>query len=293
MILLLFIVMIQTKKFSYCLVLFFFCLSIAAQEPDTNSSSKDTAISTVSDSTIVNSNQKNAVITDSIATVIDSTAKIPLNTIVAYPPANRDWTRLSYTTGMYIGATVIAFGVLWVMPESITNWDKEEIKEKGLIWKWKENVKAGPVWDEDDWVLNWITHPYSGGIYYMTARSSGFTALESFGYSAIMSTFFWEYGVEAFAEVPSIQDLIITPVVGSAVGEGFFYPKKSILRHDKKVLKSRFLGITTLFLMDPFNTILDGFGYKEKVKTQMNVAPVGANQFTKAPIWGVSFSATF
>ena len=127
----------------------------------------------------------------------------------------------------------------------------------------------------------------------MTARRSGFTVLESFGYSTIMSTFFWEYGIEAFAEIPSIQDLIITPVVGSVLGEGFFYAKKSILKHDKKVLQSRFLGISTLFLIDPFNTILDGFGYKDKVKTQMNIAPVGVNPFSKAPIWGVQFSARF
>jgi len=167
---------------------------------------------------------------------------------IAYPPAKRDYTRLGYDTAMYVGATVIAFGVLYAMPESVTNWNKEEMKEKGIAYKWKENVKAGPVWDEDDWVLNWITHPYSGGVYYMTARSSGFNMFESFLYSAFMSTFFWEYGIEAFAEIPSKQDLIITPVLGSVVGEGFFYAKKSILRHDKKLLNSKTLTYHTHFL---------------------------------------------
>ena len=245
------------------------------------------------DSTAVNPDETKLVLNDSLTSINDSVAPIVQNVPAAYPPPYRDYRRLGYDTALFAGAAVVGFGVLWVMPESVTNWDKEEMRDKGIFWKWKENVKAGPVWDKDDWVLNWITHPYCGGIYYMTARSSGFTALESFGYSAIMSTFFWEYGIEAFAEVPSIQDLIITPVVGSAVGEGFFYAKKSIVRHDKKVLKSRFLGITTLFLMDPFNTILDGFGYKDRVKTQMNIAPVGVNQFSKTPVWGVSFSAIF
>lgn len=211
----------------------------------------------------------------------------------AYPPAKRDYRRLGYGTGLYFGTAVIAFGVLWAMPESVSNWDKEEIKEKGILWKWKENVKAGPVWDDDDWVLNWITHPYSGGVYYMTARSSGFTIFESFLYSAFMSTCFWEYGIEAFAEIPSKQDLIITPVLGSVVGEGFFYAKKSILRHDHRILKSKFLGYTTLVLIDPFNTILDGFGYKEKIKTQMNVAPVGFDQGANKPVWGVNFNMQF
>nr|WP_315250351.1 DUF3943 domain-containing protein [uncultured Flavobacterium sp.] len=224
-------------------------------------------------------------------TLVDTTVMLQNGT--AYPPAKRDYKRLGITTGMYAGTAVLAFGILWAMPESASNWDKEEIREKGILWKWKENVKAGPIWDKDDWVLNWITHPYSGGVYYMTARSSGFNIFESFLYSALMSTCFWEYGIEAFAEIPSKQDLIITPVLGSVVGEGFFYAKKSILKNDHQVLKSRFLGYTTLILIDPFNTILDGLGYQEKVKTQLNVAPVGFDQGANKTIWGLNFNMQF
>ncbi|WP_116797983.1 DUF3943 domain-containing protein [Flavobacterium sp. 103] len=212
---------------------------------------------------------------------------------IAYPPATRDYRRLGYDTAMYVGATVIAFGVLYAMPESVTNWDKEAMKENGITYKWKQNVKAGPVWDDDDWVLNWVTHPYSGGVYYMTARSSGFNMFESFLYSAFMSTFFWEYGIEAFAEIPSKQDLIITPVLGSVVGEGFFYAKKSILRHDKKVLNSKVLGYTSLFIIDPFNTLLDSFGYKDQRATQLSVAPVGFDKGANKAIWGLNFSMQF
>jgi hypothetical protein len=108
-----------------------------------------------------------------------------------------------------------------------------------------------------------------------------------------MSTFFWEYGIESYAEIPSIQDLIVTPILGSVVGEAFFYTKKSIVKHNKKVLNSKFLGITSLLIIDPFNTILDGLGYKEKVKTQMNIAPVGFDVNSNKMIWGLNFSATF
>ena len=167
------------------------------------------------------------------------------------------------------------------------------MKEKGIFYKWKENVKVGPVWDNDDFALNYLAHPYCGAVYYMTARSSGLTIFESFSYSVLMSTFFWEYGIEAFAQIPSTQELFITPVLGSVVGEGFFYAKKSIIRHQKKVLNSRVLGITSLLVIDPFNTILDGFGYKEKVKTQMNIAPVGFDSSSSKMIWGVNFSASF
>jgi hypothetical protein len=227
----------------------------------------------------------------SMLSITDTTKTI--QPTIAYPPATRDYRRLSYDTAMYVGATVIAFGVLYAMPESSTHWDKQAMKEKGIVYKWKENVKAGPVWDDDDWVLNWITHPYSGGVYYMTARSSGFNIFESFLYSAFMSTFFWEYGIEAFAEIPSKQDLIITPVLGSVVGEGFFYAKKSILKHDKKVLNSKVLGYTTLFVIDPFNTILDGFGYKDQRTTQLNVAPIGFDKGANKAIWGLNFNMQF
>jgi len=280
------------KNFFYSLFLFIICPFSYAQQMD-NSTLESQIGRQAPDSSSVRLDSITIVLKDSLVLNLDTIVPLQTKDSLVYPPPYRDWRRLGYTSSMYVGATVIAFGVLWIMPESTTNWNKEEMREKGILWKWKENVKAGPVMDKDNWVLNWITHPYCGGIYYMTARSNGFTVLESFGYSTIMSTFFWEYGIEAFAEIPSIQDLIITPVVGSVMGEGFFYAKKTILKHDKKVLQSKFLGMTTLFLIDPFNTILDGFGYKEKVKTQMNLAPVGVNQFSKAPIWGVSFSASF
>lgn len=280
------------KTFLYSLLFFSFCTFSYAQQLDISNLENKIRLNSI-DSTSVSSDATQIILKDSLISTIDSIVPVTKKISNAYPPPYKDWRRLGYTSSMYVGASIIAFGVLWVMPERATNWDKEEMREKGIFWKWKQNIKAGPVLDKDDWVLNWITHPYCGGLYYMTARSNGFTVIESFGYSAIMSTFFWEYGIESFAEIPSVQDLIITPVVGSVVGEGFFYAKKSIVKHDKRILKSRALGITALFFMDPFNTILDGFGYKDRVKTQMNIAPVGVNPFSKTPVWGVNFSASF
>ncbi len=226
------------------------------------------------------------ILKDSIQIPTDSIVAIQKNDSIVYPPPYRDYRRLGYDSVMYAGAAIIGFGVLWSMPESVTNWD-EEMKEKGILWKWKENVKAGPVSDEDNWVLNWITHPYCGGIYYMTARSSGFPSWNPLDTRPLCRLSFGKYGIEAFAEVPSIQDLVITPVLGSAMGEGFFYAKKSILRHDHKILKSKFLGYTALFFMDPFNTILDGFGYQSKVKTQMNIATGRGQSILEKPCLGI------
>jgi len=285
--------MIQTKTF-FCYVLITLTgFTSFSQQLDTNNTPQE-----ISSNQFDNSLAQNDV-TVSTGDSLHYNAPLFLDNTyqtqntAAYPPAFKDYRRLSINTGMYFGATVIAFGVLYAMPESVTNWDKQDMKENGIFNKWKQNVKAGPVWDDDDWVLNYITHPYSGGVYYMTARSSGFNIFESFLYSAFMSTFFWEYGIEAFAEIPSIQDLIVTPVIGSVIGEGFFYAKKSIVRHDRRVLKSRFLGYTSLFLMDPFNTLLDSFGYKERQKTQLNVAPIGFDKGANKAIWGLNFNMQF
>lgn len=279
----------KIKLFFHLLFFFIIYSGAFAQEIDSIAVSNDLEL-TASNPIVPSKVAYSEIIIDSVKT---DSVKIPKKNIAPYPPLQRDYRRLGYDTSMYLGVTVIAFGILWVMPQSISGWNKQDIKEQGLTSKWLQNVKAGPVWDEDDWVLNYVTHPYSGAVYFMTARSSGFTFLESFAYSAIMSTFFWEYGVEAFAEVPSTQDLIVTPVIGSAMGEALFYAKKSILKHDKRILKSKVLGVTTLILIDPFNTFLDACGYEQKVKPQMNIAPVGYDYGNNKAIWGVTFTAQF
>jgi hypothetical protein len=192
---------------------------------------------------------------------------------IPYPPASRDFRKLAVNTCVFFGTSILVFGVLSLCPEDVSGWKKDEIRIPNLVGRWSENVKAGPVVDEDNFFFNFVTHPYSGAVYYMTARSSGFKSYECFLYSTAMSTLFWEYGVEAFAEVPSRQDLFITPVVGSVFGEVFFNIKKVIMKHDRRVLGSKLLGAATLLFMDPFNTILDGVGYKQKVNTHLNISP--------------------
>ncbi len=161
-------------------------------------------------------------------------------------------------------AGVAAITILYFMPESFTNWDRDELKPNKVFSKWASNVKAGPVIDHDDWILNWAAHPYCGAIYYMTARSAGLNLPYSFLFSFAMSTFFWEYGIEAFAEVPSLQDVILTPGVGFLLGEVFYLAKRAILANDYRILGSKFIGHFSIFLMDPLNEIMDLIEGKNK-----------------------------
>ncbi len=163
-----------------------------------------------------------------------------------------DTELLKRNTLLLVGASVATMGILYMMPSSFTNWEDDG---ESPFEKWVDNVSDGPVWDKDDFFLNYVTHPYSGALYYMGARSAGANGWYSFLYSFALSTFFWEYGIESFAEVPSIQDLIVTPVAGAILGEGFYLAKRHILENDSRLCGSRFLGKTTLLLMDPMTEV--------------------------------------
>jgi len=213
---------------------------------------------------------------------------------LTYDPI-RDPRRLVYNTGLCFGASLLDFAFLWSLPENSTQWDKDKIRKEGLIKQWSNNLDAGPVWDEDGFFFNWITHPWAGAVYYMNARGSGFKRWESFVYSTLMSTLFWEFGVENFVEIPSWQDLIITPIVGSLIGEVFFIWKGKIIRNERNILNSYFLGRITLFVMDPFNELLDMFGYKTKNKKQIysSIVPVSYDYHSKKPILGIQVAFHF
>ncbi|MDR2869288.1 MAG: DUF3943 domain-containing protein, partial [Deferribacteraceae bacterium] len=166
-----------------------------------------------------------------------------------------DSSQLTRNTLVLFGAGIGAMGILYLMPSSFTNWEDSD-ESPGE--KWWNNVKDGPVWDKDDFFLNYVTHPYSGAIYYMAARSTGVSAPYSFLYAALLSTVWWEYGIEAFAEVPSKQDLIVTPVAGAILGEGFYALKRYIVANDYELLYSSILGHIVAMMIDPITEIFGG-----------------------------------
>lgn len=174
-----------------------------------------------------------------------------------------NWDRLGNQTASAGLLSLGTLGILYAMPADITGWDDEEGGIENLGEKWVDHITTGPQWDHDRSFFNWIGHPYVGAAYYMAARKSDFNQFDSFIYSAVMSSFFWEYGIEAFAEVPSVQDLIITPVLGSFLGEAFFIEEQRILKNDGRFLGSKFLGKTTLIVMDPIGTLAKIMGFKD------------------------------
>ena len=169
------------------------------------------------------------------------------------PGENR--TRLWHQTKVVFIGGFAVMGVILLLPEEISKWDKSEFGKGQLREKWWDNVKAGPVWDNDKWYVNYIGHPYFGGVYYQGARKSGYNEWNSFMYSALMSTFYWEYGIEAFAEVPSMQDLVVTPLGGWIYGEWAHHKEQEIRARGGTALGSKTWGSISLFLLDPLGSI--------------------------------------
>ena len=132
----------------------------------------------------------------------------------------------------------------------------------------------------------------------MAARTCGFNFWQSMLYSACISTIGWEFGIEACMERPSYQDIFITPLVGSIMGEGFYRLKRLIVDRDYYVLGSRAIGHILAFFLDPVNEVVGllspgtcrslGPGC---LQSQPMLIPSPGN--TAFPAVGISVSASF
>lgn len=206
--------------------------------------------------------------------------EMPYSVTKSYP----NYKGLGINTAVLTGMGVLTLGVLYAMPEGATSWNKKEIMDAPPFKRWWENVKRGPVWDNDNFVFNYILHPYGGAVYYMTARSHGFNLFQSFLYTTAVSTLLWEYGFEAFMEVPSIQDLIVTPTTGVLLGEAFYVLKRHIVSNDYRLFGSRFLGNVVSYIIDPVNEVVGIFAgnpNRQKLKAKRkNTSIAFAPQFS-------------
>jgi hypothetical protein len=141
-----------------------------------------------------------------------------------------------YSGALFFGSLSVSLaGMLAAMPKSVTKWEDDFIEKAGR--NLSRAYTEPPVWDGDHWFHNYVGHPYGGSLYYNAIRSQGGNITESFLFSALASTT-WEYVIEAVAEQPSIQDLFITPIFGSLLGELFHYATMSMLADGLTAMES-------------------------------------------------------
>ena len=199
----------------------------------------------------------------------------------AAPPAEPDWRGARRDVGYFLGYQVVGVAILYALPEGITGWSSED-KRKSSFDSWRENVGKA-VWDEDTWFVNYVLHPYWGGGYYIRARERGLDRVQSFWFSALLSTL-WEYGAEALFEPVSIQDLVVTPVAGCLVGEYLFAPLRAHIRAKRGELD--WSDKLLLMLTDPLGAINGQVDQLLGVKTTLQLAPLRAG----SPALGVDGS---
>lgn len=182
---------------------------------------------------------------------------------------SRDWAGMRRDLYYLVGWQVVATAVVYNAPFEVSNWSKDEKDNLGLE-QWRENV-TDLVWDKDHWAMNYVVHPYWGAGYYIRGRERGFSRKESFWVAALYSTVY-EFGIESFLEQPSIQDIIVTPVAGAALG---FYFEKVRERIRSKPTPLSFFDKMKLGLTDPLGALNRGvnriFGIDESSNSQLMI----------------------
>lgn len=221
------------------------------------------------------------------------------------PTESQDWRGIKRDTIYFVGLQFAIIVVLYVAPEELSGWS-QEAKDSYSLSKWTENVR-NPVWDEDEWYVNYILHPYWGATYYIRAQERGFNQWQSFWYSFLLSTLY-EFGAEALFEPVSYQDLVVTPVAGALLGEYVFNPIRKWARAKDQL---DWADKTLLFATDPLGVVSEElsrlFGLNtrvsfEQLKMEHGTPSSGVWDETEmtsparartGPAWGLSVKASW
>ena len=110
------------------------------------------------------------------------------------------------------------------------------------------NLTSSWVWDQDEFSVNQIGHPYQGSTYYVAGRANGLSFAES-SLVSLGGSSVWELFYET--ETPSRNDLVTTTLGGIALGEMLH---RLYLEADRKEIPGAFL----LSPMDAFNSLVTG-----------------------------------
>jgi hypothetical protein len=113
---------------------------------------------------------------------------------------------------------LLGAGTIWYQAEAELNSRDWEYEYDWASFRTRFLTTDATRFDSNYFGINTM-HAYSGAAYYLVARQNGLNALEAFLMATAASTL-WEFVVE-FREKISINDMIVTPVAGMAIGEVF------------------------------------------------------------------------
>ncbi len=164
---------------------------------------------------------------------------------------------------------VLTNAVNWVVVRYVFKYDWAKISPA----TWKKNLQGPWVWDNDRFSINFLGHPHTGNYYFNTARSNGYSFVQSFPF-AVGGSLVWELFGEK--DPPSINDIINTPVSGVFLGEILYRVSSNILddraRGANRVLRELFAGI-----INPpraFNRLTQGKMFRRVSKETLQKEPL-------------------
>ncbi len=154
-----------------------------------------------------------------------------------------------------MGYNSLCVGLLFALPQDISNWRATN----GSLVKaqYKKTFTQPPISDRDVWYINYLGHPYQGACYYNAVRSQGAKFWQA-GLFCIGHSLVWEYVLEGGMEQPSIQDLVVTPIAGSLLGELIHFGTIKMSRNGFKWYEKTFVC-----LFNPMFAINNGFKYAQ------------------------------
>jgi hypothetical protein len=115
-----------------------------------------------------------------------------------------------------------------------------------------ESDRPAFQWDGDSVLINVVGHGLFGSELYLRARQCRLGVLGGLVF-AVAGSALWEYGLEANGVRPSAQDLVYTPLMGLALGEGRYVGYRAAA------------GISSPGLRGVVRGILDPFGELERL----------------------------
>jgi len=162
------------------------------------------------------------------------------------------WKKIGRAELFIGGVELVGITTLIFLPKEVTGWSHDWAPD---AWRnMKRSLSRLPVWDDDDWQLNYIGHPIAGSYYYNSLRSQNASIFHSFLFAAAQS-FIWEYFIEATAEKPSTQDLIVTPIAGAILGESVHLLTMNMRRNGFNFFEKIFV-----LIFNPMFVLNNGFG---------------------------------
>lgn len=167
-----------------------------------------------------------------------------------YAPFGRKFVR---ATGLVFASEALEMFGLFMYRSDFSNWNHSE------LWEFKKHYHNAytlpPVIDKDDFIGNFVEHPYQGTLDYNALRSQGARPWQAALFVTLHSTLF-EYVIEACEERPSIQDLIVTPLGGMIFGEMIHCVTMEMSKNGFKWYEA-----ITVTILNPMFVINNGFRF--------------------------------